>query len=490
MTTKNFFAVDLGATSGRTILATYDGARVEMKEITRFANPMIPLGGHLFWDIAGLYNEVLGGLRKVASEGVSIDSIGIDTWGCDFAFFGADGQLIGMPHCYRDQHTSGAQEKFFEKMPAAEVYERTGIQFMDFNSLFQLDTLKRNGSSALEAADKILFIPDALIYMLTGKAICEYTVASTSQMLNPVTGDLDPDILKALDIPREKFGVMTQPGTVVGTLSAQVQEATGLGAIPVVAVAGHDTGSAVAAVPASDNEYAYLSCGTWSLMGIESPSAIITADSFRENFTNEGGIEGTTRFLKNICGLWLFEQSRKEFRDVPAAVGELVSLCETSSFEDLINPDDPSFAAPASMTSAIREYCLSTGQAVPETPGDYCRCIFRSLALRYRQVVEILQGMCEFPIRKLHVIGGGSQNRYLMQYAANALNMPVICGPVEGTALGNVLMQMKASVTISSLGQMREISAASVELVTYLPADTDFWNKEYERFLTIVQNDR
>jgi rhamnulokinase len=490
MTTKNFFAVDLGATSGRTILATYDGARVEMKEITRFANPMIPLGGHLYWDIAGLYNEVLGGLRKVASESVSIDSIGIDTWGCDFAFFGADGQLLGMPHCYRDQHTSGAQEKFFEKMPAAEVYERTGIQFMDFNSLFQLDTLKRNGCSALEAADKILFIPDALIYMLTGKAICEYTVASTSQMLNPVTGDLDPNILKALDIPREKFGMMTQPGTVVGTLTEQVQEATGLGAIPVVAVAGHDTGSAVAAVPASDNEYAYLSCGTWSLMGIESPSAIITADSFRENFTNEGGIEGTTRFLKNICGLWLFEQSRKEFKDVPASVGELVSLCETSSFEGLINPDDPSFAAPASMTSAIREYCLSTGQAVPETPGDYCRCIFRSLALRYRQVVEILQGMCEFPIRKLHVIGGGSQNRYLMQYAANALNMPVICGPVEGTALGNVLMQMKASGTISSLGQMREISAASVDLVTYLPADTDFWNKEYERFLTIVQNDR
>ena len=490
MDTLNYFAIDLGATSGRTILATFDGTSVEMKEVTRFANPMIPLGGHLYWDIAGLYNEVLGGLRKVASEGIAIDSIGIDTWGCDFAFFGKDGQLLGMPHCYRDQHTVGAQEKFFEKMPAAEVYKRTGIQFMDFNSLFQLDTLKRNCSQALEHADKVLFIPDALIYMLTGKAICEYTVASTSQMLNPMTGDLDLDILKALDIPRDKFGVMTQPGTVVGTLTAQVQEATGLGTIPVVAVAGHDTGSAVAAVPAEDREYAYLSCGTWSLLGIESENAIISEDSFRENFTNEGGIEGTTRFLKNICGLWLFEQSRKEFKDVPASVGELVSLCETSSFEDLINPDDPSFAAPASMTSAIREYCLSTGQAVPETPGDYCRCIFRSLALRYRQVVEILQGMCEFPIRKLHVIGGGSQNRYLMQYAANALNMPVICGPVEGTALGNVLMQMKASVTISSLGQMREISAASVELVTYLPADTDFWNKEYERFLTIVQNDR
>ena len=482
---KNFFAVDLGATSGRTILATYDGKSISMKEVTRFANPMIPLGGHLYWDIAGLYNEVLRGLREIADKGIKIESIGIDTWGCDFAFFGSDGQLLGMPHCYRDQHTAGAQEKFFEKMPASEVYKRTGIQFMDFNSLFQLDTIKRNGSQALEHADKVLFIPDALIYMLTGKAICEYTVASTSQMLNPMTGDLDEDILKALGLPRDKFGVLTQPGTVIGTLTAQVQEATGIGAIPVIAVAGHDTGSAVAAVPASDEEYAYLSCGTWSLLGIESSQAIISEDSFRENFTNEGGIEGTTRFLKNICGLWLFEQSRKEFKDAPASVGELVALCEKSEYDGLINPDAPCFAAPASMTAAIREYCISTGQTVPETPADYCRCIFRSLALRYRQVVEILQGMCDFPIKKLHVIGGGSQNKYLMQYAANALNMPVICGPVEGTALGNVLMQIKATESSLDLKKMREISAASVDLVTYLPSDTEAWKKEYERFITL-----
>ena len=471
MTCSNYFAVDLGATSGRTILATFDGQKINIRELTRFPNPMIPVGGHLYWDLPFLYNEVLCGLRKVASEGISINSIGIDTWGCDFAFFGTDGQLLGLPHCYRDQHTCGAQDKFFEKMPSEEVYRRTGIQFMDFNSVFQLDTLKRNGCSALEAADRILFIPDALIFMLTGQAVCEYTVASTSQMLNPMTGDLDLDILKALGIPREKFGKMTQPGTVVGVLSDQIQEATGLGAVPVVAVAGHDTGSAVAAVPASDKEYAYLSCGTWSLLGIESSEAIITEDSFRENFTNEGGIEGTTRFLKNICGLWIFEQSRKEFKDVPSSVGELVALCEKSSYDGLINPDAPCFAAPASMTDAIREYCMETGQSAPETPADYCRCIFRSLAFRYRQVVDILQGMCGFPIRKLHVIGGGSQNRYLMQYTADALGMPVICGPVEGTALGNVLMQMKASGAVSCLGKMREISAASVDLVTYHPTN-------------------
>lgn len=488
MKQTHYLAVDLGATSGRTILATYDGQKIKIKEITRFANPMIPICGHLFWDIAGLYDEILLGLKKTADEGIVPDSIGIDTWGCDFVFFGKDGQLLGMPYCYRDTHTEGSMNEFFRRMPADEVYRRTGIQFMDFNSLFQLDTLRRNGCSALEAADRILFIPDALTYMLTGQTVCEYTVASTSQMLNPATGELDEEILKTLGIGRERFGRITRPGTVVETLTKEVQDFTGLPAVKVVAVAGHDTGSAVAAVPAADREYAYLSCGTWSLLGIESPEAIITEESFRENFTNEGGIEGTTRFLKNICGLWLLEQCRKEFRNVPSSVGELVALCETSSYDGLINPDAPCFAAPASMTSAIRGYCQATGQDAPETPADYCRLIFRSLALRYRQVVEILQKMCPFPIRKLHVIGGGSQNRYLMQYTADALNMPVICGPVEGTALGNVLMQMKACGAVGSLEKMREISAASVDLVTYLPADADRWNAEYERFLGFERN--
>ena len=466
---QHYFAVDLGATSGRTILGTFDGKKMEMREITRFANPMIPIGGHLYWDLPGLYNEVLKGLRKIASESIEISSIGIDTWGCDFALFGKDGQLLGLPHCYRDQYTIGAQERFFEKMPASLVYEHTGIQFMDFNSLFQLDTQKRLSSSALEAADKILFIPDALTYMLTGKAICEYTVASTSQMLNPMTGELDKSILEALEVSRDKFGVMTQPGTIVGTLTTDVQKATGLGPVSVIAVAGHDTASAVASVPASSSDYAYLSCGTWSLLGIESSKAIISEDSFRENFTNEGGVEGTTRFLKNICGLWLFEQCRKEFKDIPSTVSEIIALCEKSSYNGIVNPDDPTLVAPESMTAAIRNICLSTGQQAPETPADYCRCIFRSLAKRYKEVIDILESMCGFKIKKLHVIGGGSQNGNLMQYTADELGIPVICGPVEGTALGNVLMQMKASGHVKGLKEMREIARSSVELVTYTP---------------------
>ncbi|MBQ7019648.1 MAG: rhamnulokinase [Bacteroidales bacterium] len=485
METIHYLAVDLGATSGRTVLASYDGHKIEMRELTRFKNPIIPMGGHMFWDLPALYNEVLLGLKKAADEGIVLKSIGIDTWGCDFAYFGKDGQLLGLPYCYRDSHTEGAQQKFFEKMSAEDVYKRTGIQFMDFNSLFQLDTIKRNGGSALEAAEKVLFIPDALIYMLTGKAVCEYTVASTSQMLNPVTGDLDEDILKALGIGREKFGKLTQPGEVVGQLTPQVQEFTGLGAVDVVAVAGHDTGSAVAAVPAEDEEYAYLSCGTWSLLGIETPEAIITDESFRHNFTNEGGIEGTTRFLKNICGLWIFEQSRKEFKGAPEGVAELVALCDTADIDSVIDPDAPCFSHPVSMTAAINAYCEKTGQRVPQTPAEYCRVIFRSLALRYRQVVEILRGFAPFEIKKLHVIGGGSLNRYLMQYAANSLNMPVICGPVEGTALGNTLVQIKSSGLVDTLPQMRAIVGRSIDLVTYMPVNADVWAEAYNKFVEI-----
>ena len=485
MKTTDYLAVDLGATSGRTVLARFDGSKIEMRELTRFKNPIIPVGGHLCWDLPALYYEVLLGLRKVAEQGVELKSIGIDTWGCDFAYFGKDGQLLGLPYCYRDAHTEGAQEKFFEKMSAQEVYSRTGIQFMDFNSLFQLDTIKRNGSSALEAAEKVLFIPDALMYMLTGQAVCEYTVASTSQMLNPVTADLDEEILKALGIPREKFGRMVQPGEVVGKLTPQVQEFTGLGAVDVVAVAGHDTGSAVAAVPAEDQEYAYLSCGTWSLLGIETPEAVINEESFKHNFTNEGGIEGTTRFLKNICGLWIFEQCRNEFRNVPENVAELVALCDTANIESLIDPDAPCFAHPASMTAAINEYCEKTGQAVPKTPAEYCRVIFRSLALRYRQVVEVLRTFAPFEIKKLHVIGGGALNRYLMQYTANSLDMPVICGPVEGTALGNTLVQIKAAGLVQTLPQMRSIVGRSIDLLTYMPISSDAWDKAYEKFKEI-----
>ena len=473
----HYLAVDLGATSGRTVVATYDGKRVEMRELTRFENPQLPLSGHTFWDIAHLYNEILKALRKVKAEGIDLTSIGIDTWGCDFALFGADGQLLGLPYCYRDPHTDGALERYFaDRLPQREVYERTGIQFMPFNSLFQLDTLRRAESVALKNAAKILFMPDALIYMLTGEAVCEYTVASTSQMLNPRTGDLDEALLASVGLKREQFGRLVKPGERVGVLSQQVQQATGMGAVPIVAVGSHDTASAVAAVPANDDRFAYLSCGTWSLLGVESPVPIINDDSFRENFTNEGGLDGTTRFLKNITGLWIYEQCRKEFsverlgfRGVPSDVNELNALSMASTCQSLINPDDPRFAHPASMIAAICDYLRETSQPLPETPADYVRIIFRSLAARYREIVDLLRQLTPVDIQRLHVIGGGSRNQFLMQFAADALQMPVVAGPQEGTALGNALVQVRAAGHVGSLAEMRHIIKDSIELKEYRP---------------------
>lgn len=333
---------------------------------------------------------------------------------------------------------------------------------MNFNTVFQLDTIRPK-------ADRILFIPDALAYMLTGNAVCEYTVASTSQMLNPRTGDLDEKILAAIGIPRSKFGRMVRPGEVIGTLASQIREYTGLGEIPVIAVAGHDTASAVIGVPAESADYAYLSCGTWSLLGVETPEAILAEEARHYNFTNEGGIDGTTRFLKNICGMWLFEQARKEFKGEPDDVAALSALCLESDCDSIIDPDEPSFAHPDSMTAAIAAYCRRTGQRVPETPADYIRVIYRSLADKYKIVLDWLRQLSPVEINRLHVIGGGSKNIYLMQMVADGLGIPVIAGPAESTALGNALVQLRGCGLVSSLAQMRKISARSVSTKTYKP---------------------
>ena len=405
----------------------------------------------------------------MSAAGNTLSSIGIDTWGCDVAYFYADGTIAGLPYCYRDPHTAGAVEEFAKKMPKREVYEKTGIQFMDFNTLFQLDTLRRNGADVLDSCDKILWMPDALAYMLTGNAVTEYTVASTAEMLNPATGDLDTDILKALGLDRSKFGPMVQPGAVIGSITSQVQEATGLGAVPVVAVAGHDTASAVIGVPTPDENYAYLSCGTWSLLGIESPHAIINDRSYELNFTNEGGIDGATRFLKNICGLWIFERVRTEMGLQDADISALAASCLDSDCNSIINPDDPSFANPKSMVEAINEYCRVHGEAVPVTTADYVRVVYRSLAHRVGEMLALLKEMATAPIKRLHVIGGGSRNVHLMDMLAQETGLPVVAGPAECTALGNVLVQLRASGRAESLAEMRRVAINSTETKTFTP---------------------
>ena len=485
MNTQHFFAVDLGATSGRTILGSLTDGRLQQRELTRFPNHIITTNGHYHWDLLALYREVIQGLRAVAAEGIELCSIGIDTWGCDVALFGRDGGLLRSPYCYRDPHTEGAMDIFFERMAREQVYEKTGIQFMPFNTLFQLDTLRRNGDSALQAAERVLFIPDALSYMLTGEAVCEYTVLSTSQLLNPRTRRMDAELLAAIGMDESQFGRYVQPGEMVGCLSEEVQRLTGLGAVPVVAVAGHDTASAVAAVPAANERFAYLSCGTWSLLGIETSEAIINERSRAYNFTNEGGIEGTTRFLKNICGMWLLEQCRKEWGEsVPQDVNQInLDAMQATPFQSFINPDDARFANPASMPDAIRQYCRETGQHVPTDYREMARCIFESLAMRYRQVLGYLRELAPFAIERLHVIGGGSRNAHLMQFTADSTGLPVVTGPVEGTALGNILLQAKAAGVVDDRFAMRNIVAQSVELCTYMPTSTEAWDDAYETYL-------
>ena len=440
------------------------------RELTRFPNNIIETGGHFYWDIFALYSEIIRGLKTVADEGLAIESIGIDTWGVDFVCIGKDGGILRNPYCYRDPHTEGAMEEYFRMVPKEKVYEKTGIQFMNFNSLFQLATMRKNNDSALEAAEKILFVPDALMYMLTGEAVCEYTILSTSQMLDPRTKKIDKELIDVIGLKESQFGRYVNPGDKVGVLSEEVQRQTGLGAVPVVAVAGHDTGAAVAAVPAQNERFAYLSCGTWSLLGIEVKDAIINEKSFDYNFTNEGGIEGTTRFLKNICGLWLLERCRKEWTDAPKDVAQIVADCQQApAHQSFINPDDPSFANPSSMVNAIKDYCEKTGQHVPQDYKEMARCIFESLALRYREVLGYLKEMAPFEIEKLHVIGGGTYNEFLMQLTANAIGIPVVTGPVEGTAIGNIMLQAKAAGLVGDIYEMRSIIANSIDLKTYMP---------------------
>lgn len=487
MTTHNFAAIDLGATSGRVILATIAEGKIQMEEIHRFADPIIQMQGHFYWDLPAIYKSVLDGLKKIAERGVKIESIGIDTWGVDFAFFGEDGALLRLPYCYRDPHTVGAPERFFERMPRKELYNKTGIQIMNFNSVFQLDTLRRNNCSALAAANKILFIPDALAYLLTGEAVTEYTIASTAQMLNPYTKGWDEDILSLLGLKAENFGRMIMPGEKIGTLSEEAQKLIGLGAVEVVAVASHDTGSAVAAVPAEDEKFAYLSSGTWSLMGVESPEPVISEESFDLNFTNEGGIEGTLRVLKNICGMWLLERCRAEWQEM--SYGELIAQAESSEpFRSLINPDAAIFANPESMTTAIKEYCRATSQPEPEKVGEYVRCIFESLALRYRQVVEMLRTLSPVEIEKLYVIGGGAKNDMLNQSTANAIGIRVETGSSESTAIGNVMMQAKWAGVVSSIESMRKMIRESLEdKKSYDPQDGELWQAAYEKYLKVYK---
>ena len=486
-------AIDLGATSGRAVLGRFKGESIETVEVHRFPNHIVRERGRYCWDLLSLWREILEGLRKAAvaaqARGEKIETVGVDTWGVDFVLLGSDGHFLGEPRSYRDPYTALIPAEFFEIIPREDLYRRTGIQIMDFNSVFQLYAQRKEGNSALKAAEGLLFIPDAVSYLLCGERVCEYTILSTSALMNPATRDFDDGVLEAAGVRRSLFGRRVMPGEVIGEITPEVAAETGLpGGVKVVAVAGHDTGSAVAAVPAEDGDFAYLSSGTWSLMGVETPGPIVTRESFEMNFTNEGGAEGNIRFLKNITGMWLLERCReawkKEGREY--GYGEIASMLQDINFRSLIDPDDPGFANPEDMPRAIREYCAAHSEAVPESDSEVVRCIFSSLALKYRLVLSRLGKLSGKNIRRLNVIGGGSRNEALSQMIASSIGLEVVAGPAEATTVGNLMAQFVALGLAPSMSSMRAALAADPALRRFYPRDKALWDAAYERYLKVI----
>ena len=490
MNKRYFLAFDLGASSGRAILGTLTNGRLELTEIHRFVNQMQLINGHHFWNIFSLFNELKIGLKTCVKElGIQPESIGIDTWGVDFVHLTREGHILSIPYAYRDSRTNTSMEDLFQKIPREEVYAQTGIQFMQFNSLFQLFSMVKDQSSLLEITDTILFMPDALNYLFSGVKKSEFSIASTSQMIVPGTCSWNFDLIEKAGIPTELFQDIILPGTILGNIQQEITRETGSKQIPVIAVAGHDTASAIVSVPCSGDNFVYLSSGTWSIMGIESKHPLISEQTYQLNFTNEGGVEGTTRFLKNIMGMWLIQEVQRIWSEEgtnytwPA----MVELARRSDpFKYLINPDDPLFLNPKDMTQAVRDFCYQTAQGTPHTHDEVIRCIYDSLALKYRYTLEQIQDVTQEKIEVIHIIGGGANNHFLNQLTADATGLRVIAGPTEATAIGNIMIQAKALGCVGSIQEIREIIAGSFDLFHFVPSDELNWDEAYNRYLRIL----
>jgi rhamnulokinase len=484
--TQNLAAIDLGASSGRVMLARFDGECLTLDEAHRFPNSSMPSQGHLHWDVQRLFSEIKTGLRKVGQV-AQLSSLGLDTWGVDFALLDVDDQLVVDPYHYRDPQTNGVMEKAFALVARAEIFERTGIQFMQINSLFQLFSMK--GSAALEQAETFLMVPDLFNFWLTGRKANEYSSATTTQFYNPQTREYDRELLARLGLPTDIYPKIVQPGTNLGGLLPSVAEETGLSQIPVIAPVCHDTGSAVAAAPMENPRAAYISSGTWSLVGVEVPKPVITPQSLANNFTNEGGVDGTIRLLKNVTGLWLVQECRRIWANQGTKYSwdEVTSLAERPpSFSFLVDPDHADFLNPPDMPTAIQNYCTRTRQRVPENHTAILQCIFESLALKYRWVLVRLEEMLGYKLEVVHIIGGGSQNELLCQLTADACEVPVIAGPVEATAIGNAIVQAISLGYIGSLAEGRLLVADSFPLELYKPRPADGWDDAYGRFVKLL----
>jgi rhamnulokinase len=484
-------AYDFGASSGRAVLGLYDGNRLDTEVLWRFTNDPVQVGQTLHWDVLRLLHETKQGLYAAKRvDHADLSGIGIDTWGVDFGLLDKRGMLLGNPVHYRDMRTAGRMAEAERRWPKADIYARTGIQFMDINTLYHLMALATDDPDQLERAETLLFTPDLMGYFLTGGKTCERTIASTSQMLNPVTGDWARDMLEALGVPTHMLLPVTDPLRRLGGLTPQVCEELGVGAIPVLSVGGHDTASAVVAVPAETADFAYLSSGTWSLMGVELPAPILTEQAFRLNVTNEGGVNRTTRLLKNIMGLWILQECKRDWdrRGEVVSFDELAAAAEREpAFACLIDPDAPEFGKPGHMEQKIRDYCAGTGQAVPQSKGAVVRCILESLAMKYRKTFVELESLTGKQIPILHVVGGGSRDALLNQFTADALNRPVMTGPSEATALGNLAGQLMALGEVAGLSQARDLIRNSVETGMVTPRNAAAWDTGYEKFERVLR---
>ena len=486
--TKRVLAFDFGASSGRAIIGCFDGDKITLEEVHRFSNDPVSVGGTVYWDVLRLFYEIKQGIIKAKIAG-GFDSIGIDTWGVDFGLIDSEGKLMENPVHYRDARTAGLVDEAFKTMPKEKLYGITGIQFMELNTLFQLISLKKYRPWMLERADKMLFMPDLFGYMLTGKMCAEYSIASTSQLIDLDKRTWSKEILDAFGIKESVFAPLVQPGTVLGELSKEVCEECGVDPVPVISVCGHDTQSAITSVPCEDGDFAFLSSGTWSLFGTELDKPIVNETSMNINITNEGGFDGSTGFLKNIIGLWLIQESRRQWKregkEYSYADLEKLALA-AEPFKCFIDPDAPEFVPHGNIPERVREFCRKTGQYVPETVGEIMRCIYESLAMKYRLTFEKLRECTERDYPIIHVIGGGTKDGLLCQMTANSCDRTVKAGPIEATVMGNVAVQLMSDGSVENIGQARKIVAESSELKTFEPKDTDKWAEAYEDFLKVV----
>jgi rhamnulokinase len=486
MPRKTFLALDLGAESGRAVLGTLEAGRLRTREVRRFPNGMVNIHGHCHWNVYRLYEEIQAALRDCAGE--ELAAIGIDTWGVDFGLVAADGTLLGLPYTYRDPRTVAAMAELESRVSRERLYELTGIQHISINSIYQLHAYVIEHSPLLEAASSLLFIPDLFNYLLTGIRKTEFTFATTSQLYNPRRGGWEDELFAVLGMPRRIMQEIVPPGSILGTLSGEVAQETGVGPVSVVATASHDTAAAVAAVPAEGEDWAYISSGTWSLMGVEAQAPIIHAQSAALNLTNEGGVGGTFRVLKNITGLWLLQQCQRAWaRERDYSYAELVQLAaEAPAFGALIDPSASAFMNPPDMPAAIRRFCQETGQEPPASVGATARCILESLALTYRAVLDELRQVYGRPIRTIHVVGGGARNKLLNQFTADATGLPVVAGPFEATAVGNILVQALALGELGSPAEIRQVVRSSFELQRYESRQPERWEGPLGRLREIA----